>query len=57
MNDLGPEDADIADPDTYTAGVPHATFRRLRRDDPVSWWDDDHAGARAFGPSRVTPTC
>ncbi len=46
--DLGPADADIADPDTYTAGVPHATFLRLRRDDPVSWWGDDHAGGRGF---------
>jgi cytochrome P450 len=46
--DLGPADADIADPDTYTAGVPHATFRRLRRDDPVSWWAEDHAGGRGF---------
>jgi cytochrome P450 len=46
--DLGPADADIADPDTYTVGVPHATFLRLRRDDPVSWWGDDHAGGRGF---------
>jgi cytochrome P450 len=46
--DLGPADADIADPDTYTGGVPHATFRRLRRDDPVSWWAEDHAGGRGF---------
>jgi cytochrome P450 len=46
--DLGPADADIADPDTYTAGVPHATFRRLRRDDPVSWWAEDHAEGRGF---------
>ncbi len=46
--DLGPADADIADPDAYTAGVPHATFRRLRRDDPVSWWAEDHAGGRGF---------
>ncbi len=38
--DLGPDDADIVDPDTYTTGVPHATFLRLRRDDPVSWWDE-----------------
>jgi len=38
--DLGPSDADIVDPDTYVHGVPHATFRRLRRDDPVSWWDE-----------------
>jgi cytochrome P450 len=46
--DLGPADADIADPDTYTAGVPHATFLRLRRDDPVSWWGEDHAGGHGF---------
>ena len=46
--DLGPADADIADPDTYVEGVPHATFRRLRRDDPVSWWGEDHAGGRGF---------
>ena len=46
--DLGPADADIADPDTYIAGVPHATFLRLRRDDPVSWWGEDHAGGRGF---------
>lgn len=46
--DLGPADADIADPDTYTAGVPHATFLRLRREDPVSWWGEDHAGGRGF---------
>jgi cytochrome P450 len=46
--ELGPADADIADSDTYTAGVPHATFLRLRRDDPVSWWPEDHAGGRGF---------
>ncbi len=46
--DLGPADADIADPDTYVAGVPHATFRRLRDDDSVSWWADDHSGGRGF---------
>jgi hypothetical protein len=44
--DLGPADADIVDPDTYTAGVPHATFLRLRREDPVSWWDEP--GGRGF---------
>jgi len=38
--DLGPADADITDPDTYVDGVPHATFLRLRTDDPVSWWDE-----------------
>ncbi len=32
--------ADITDPDTYVQGVPHATFKRLRDEDPVSWWDE-----------------
>jgi hypothetical protein len=44
--DLGRDDADIVDPDTYTEGVPHATFLRLRREDPVSWWDEP--GGRGF---------
>ncbi len=39
-SDLGPDDADITSHDTYVAGVPHATFARLRRDDPVSWWPE-----------------
>ena len=38
--DHGPDDADITSHDTYTAGVPHATFDRLRRDDPVHWTDE-----------------
>jgi cytochrome P450 len=38
--DLGPVDADIADHDTYVRGVPHATFRRLRDHDPVSWHEE-----------------
>ena len=43
--ELGPDDADITDPDTFVDGVPHATFLRLRRDDPVSWHDErDGAG-------------
>jgi cytochrome P450 len=41
LADLGPDDADITSHDTYVNGVPHATFERLRRDDPVSWWDED----------------
>lgn len=32
--------ADIVDPDVYVSGVPHATFKRLREEDPVSWWDE-----------------
>jgi len=37
LADLGPDDADITSHDTYVHGVPHATFARLRRDEPVSW--------------------
>ena len=40
LDDLGPDDADITSHDTYVAGVPHATFARLRRDDPVSWTEE-----------------
>ena len=43
----GPADADITDPDAFVQGVPYATFARLRRDDPVSWWDE-HDGGRGF---------
>lgn len=32
--------ADILDPDVYVGGVPHATFARLRDEDPVSWWPE-----------------
>jgi cytochrome P450 len=35
--------ADIVDPEIYVHGVPHATFRRLRDEDPVSWWDEKNA--------------
>jgi cytochrome P450 len=45
--DLGPADADIVDPDAYTAGFPHATFQRLRDTDPVSWWEE-HDGGKGF---------
>lgn len=33
--------ADIVSHDTYSHGVPHNTFARLRRDDPIHWteWD------------------
>ncbi|MEE9414927.1 MAG: cytochrome P450 [Acidimicrobiales bacterium] len=40
LEDLGPDDADISSHDTYVDGVPHATFERLRRDDPVSWHEE-----------------
>ena len=39
-NAPGAADADIVDPDTFVNGFPHATFERLRKQDPVSWWDE-----------------
>jgi cytochrome P450 len=32
--------ADIVDAETYIHGVPHATFQRLRDEDPVSWREE-----------------
>ena len=32
--------ADIVAHDTWTAGVPHETFARLRRESPVVWIDE-----------------
>lgn len=43
----GADDLDIVDPDSFTNGFPHATFRRLRDDDPVSWWEE-HDGGKGF---------
>ena len=40
LKDMGPDDADITSHDTYTNGVPHATFNRLRASDPVHWTDE-----------------
>jgi cytochrome P450 len=38
---------DLASPDAYGAGVPHAALAWLRANDPVSWHDDP-AGRRGF---------
>lgn len=36
---------DLADPDTFVAGVPHEAFAELRRTDPVHWQPmDDQSG-------------
>ena len=40
LANLGPDDADITSHDTYTNGVPHATFSRLRAEDPVHWTEE-----------------
>jgi cytochrome P450 len=45
--DLGPDNLDIVDPDSYLRGFPHATFQRLRDHDPVSWWPE-HDGGKGF---------
>ncbi len=45
--ELGRSDLDIVDPDTYVDGFPHATFKRLRDEEPVSWWQE-HDGGKGF---------
>lgn len=50
--DHGADDADITDPDAYVDGVPYATFARLRRDDPVSWWDEHDGGSGFWAVTR-----
>lgn len=40
LDDLGPDDANITSHDTYTNGVPHATFKRLREEDPIHWTEE-----------------
>ena len=41
LSDFGAADADLTDHDSFTAVVPHATFQRLRAEDPVSWCDQE----------------
>jgi len=48
----GPDDLDIVDPDTYRFGFPHATFERLRRTEPVSWWDEHDGGSGFWAVTR-----
>ena len=50
--DKGSAHSDIVDPDTYVQGVPHATFERLRNDDPVSWWDEHDGGTGFWAVTR-----
>jgi len=44
--DLGDANADITDHDVYVRGVPHATFLRLREEDPVHFTEE--ADGRGF---------
>jgi len=38
--------ADLSSHDSFVHGAPHATFARLRRDDPMAWCD--YAGGQGF---------
>ncbi len=38
--------ADLSSHDSFTAGAPHNTFQRLRREDPLAW--TDYAGGEGF---------
>lgn len=38
--------ADLSSHDSFVQGAPHATFARLRRDDPMAWCD--YAGGQGF---------
>lgn len=38
--DTGETHADITSHDTFVRGVPHSTFARLRKEDPVAWVDE-----------------
>jgi cytochrome P450 len=50
--DLGDAHADITDHDVYTKGVPHATFLRLRREDPVSFTEESDGGRGFWSITR-----
>lgn len=38
--------ADLSNHDSFVQGAPHATFARLRREDPMAWCD--WAGGKGF---------
>jgi hypothetical protein len=38
--------ADLSNHDSFVQGAPHATFARLRRDDPMAWCD--YVGGQGF---------
>lgn len=38
--DLGDPHADLTSHDTFVRGVPHATFARMRREEPVAWIEE-----------------
>lgn len=40
LEGLGNTHADLTSHDTFVNGVPHATFQRLRQEDPIAWIDE-----------------
>ena len=52
LSDLGAADADLSDHDSFTEVVPHATFQRLRAEDPVSWCDKADGAGVLVGDAR-----
>src|SRR5690606_7672774 len=42
LRDLGDDNADLTSHDAFVRAVPHATFARLRREDPVAWIHETH---------------
>jgi cytochrome P450 len=42
--DRGDEHADLTSHDTFVRGVPHATFARMRREEPVAWVEEGDGG-------------
>ncbi len=48
---LGDRWVDLTDPEVYLAGVPHATFQRLRDEDPVAWCEE-HDGSGFWSITR-----
>ncbi len=50
--DLGDAHADLTSHDTFAAGVPHATFQRLRREEPVAWFDEHDGGSGFWAVTR-----
>jgi cytochrome P450 len=44
----GDPNADLTSHDTYTVGAPHATFARLRNEEPVSWVEEAEGTGSGF---------
>lgn len=49
---LGTDHADLSDPAAFVDGVPHATFRRLRAEDPVAWTPECDGGRGFWSVTR-----